>query len=145
MESDLRRLALESEENLRLAEMNHSEAALAMNRIKELEIAQQEVRERIAECSRLIQETGLLLDEQQRELAGHGTHIDHHAGAPGAHMRRGQLHHAEGGEEIQFPQAASLVRPCNPGRWATPPRGALTALARRRPDTDRRPRPQYRC
>jgi chromosome segregation protein len=68
MEADLRRLSMESEEARRRAEANRTEATLALNRIKDLEIAQQEVRKRIAECDRAMQEAGMQLEEKQREL-----------------------------------------------------------------------------
>ncbi len=58
MDSDLRRLSSELEEVRNRAEVNRSEAGLAVTRIEELEIAQQEVRDKIAECGRRIQETG---------------------------------------------------------------------------------------
>jgi chromosome segregation protein len=69
MESDLRRLAAESEEIRKRVETNRSEAALALRRAEELEKAQREVRARIQECSRLIQETGIRLEGEQRLLS----------------------------------------------------------------------------
>ncbi len=69
MESDLRRLALESDDVSRRAEVNRSEAVLTLKRIEELEIAQQEIRVRITECNRVIQETGAEQEEKQHELA----------------------------------------------------------------------------
>jgi len=71
VEGDLRRLAVELEDVCKRAENNRSEAALALKRIGELETAQQDVRIRIAECERLIQETGLTLEAKQRELTEH--------------------------------------------------------------------------
>jgi chromosome segregation protein len=68
MESDLRRLSLESEDVRQRAEANRTEATLALNRIKELEVAQQEVRQRIADFNRAIQESGAQLEERQQEL-----------------------------------------------------------------------------
>jgi chromosome segregation protein len=69
MESDLRRLQLESEDVRSRAENNRMEAALTLKRIEALEAAQQEVRVRIAECNRAIEETGIALEEKQRELS----------------------------------------------------------------------------
>jgi len=69
MESDRRRLSSELGEISNRVEVNRSESALAAKRIGELETAQQEVRVRIAECNRLIQEKGLELEAKQRELA----------------------------------------------------------------------------
>jgi chromosome segregation protein len=69
MESDLRRLATESGEILTRLETNRSEAALALKRNKELELAQQEIRERIEDCSRIIQETGVELEKEQHALS----------------------------------------------------------------------------
>ena len=68
MESDLRRLALESEDVRSRAETNRSEAALALDRIRELETAQQEIQLKIAECGRRIQETVAALEEKQLDL-----------------------------------------------------------------------------
>ena len=70
MESDLRRLAFELEDALRRIEVNRSETALAQRRIQELEIAQEDVRARIAEGNKNIEETGEMLEEKQRELSG---------------------------------------------------------------------------
>jgi len=69
MDSDLRRLSSELQEVRNRAEVNRSEAALAVTRIEELTIAQQEVRDRIAECDRRIQQAGAALEARQRELA----------------------------------------------------------------------------
>jgi chromosome segregation protein len=69
MESDLRRLATESGEILTRLETNRSEADLALKRVKELELAQQEIRERIEDCSRVIQETSLELEKEQHSLS----------------------------------------------------------------------------
>jgi len=69
MEADLRRLASESTEITGRLETNRSEAELALRRIKELELAQQEVRERIEECGRIIQETGVEFEKRQHELS----------------------------------------------------------------------------
>jgi chromosome segregation protein len=70
MEADLRRLAAESNEIVGRLDTNKSETELAHMRIKELQIAQQEVRERIEECGRNIQETGTQFEKQQQELSG---------------------------------------------------------------------------
>jgi chromosome segregation protein len=70
MEADLRRLASELEDSQKRAEVNRSEAALATKRIGELENAQQDIRIRIEECGRLIQEAGVELEEKQRQLLG---------------------------------------------------------------------------
>jgi chromosome segregation protein len=69
MEADRRRLSAELQDIGNRVEVNRSEAALATRRIGELEAAQEEVRERITECNRLIQETGNELESKQRELA----------------------------------------------------------------------------
>ncbi|MBN2317885.1 MAG: chromosome segregation protein SMC [Acidobacteria bacterium] len=69
MEADLRRLASESEDVLRRIEVNRSETTLAQRRVQELEVAQEEVRDRIAECKRNIEKTGETLEEKQRELS----------------------------------------------------------------------------
>jgi chromosome segregation protein len=68
MDSDLRRLGAESEEALRRIETNRSETAICQRRVQELEIAQQEVRTRIADCNRNIEVTGGMLEEKQQEL-----------------------------------------------------------------------------
>jgi len=68
VETDLQRLTSESEDILRRIEVNRSETALARQRIQELEIAQDEVRARIAQSKKNIEETGQLLEEKQREL-----------------------------------------------------------------------------
>jgi chromosome segregation protein len=69
METDLRRLSLESEDVRSRSEANRSETALALERIKELETAQQEIQSKIAECGRRIQETGTALEEKQRDIS----------------------------------------------------------------------------
>ncbi len=69
METDLRRLASESDDVLRRIEVNRSETALAQRRIQELEVAQEEVRARIEECNRNIEETGRTLEEKQQQLS----------------------------------------------------------------------------
>jgi chromosome segregation protein len=68
MESDLRRLEAELDDVRNRAETNRSEAALTLQRMQDLETAQQEVRARITECNRSIQEAGMALEEKQREL-----------------------------------------------------------------------------
>lgn len=69
MEADLKRLGSELDDVSNRLTVNRSEAASALQRISELEIVQQEVRVRIEECSRAIQETATALEEKQRELA----------------------------------------------------------------------------
>jgi chromosome segregation protein len=69
MESDLKRLASESDDVRNRAKVNRSEAATALKRIEELEAVQQEVRTRIEDCNRAIRETGAELEEKQRELS----------------------------------------------------------------------------
>ncbi len=69
MESDLRRLAAESGEISTRLETNRSEAELAFKRISELELAQREIKQRIEDCSRIIQETGLELEKEQHGLS----------------------------------------------------------------------------
>ncbi len=69
MESDINRLRQEAEEVRHRAENNRTEAAMTLKRIGDLESAQQDVRLRIAECNRVIQETGAALEQQQRGLA----------------------------------------------------------------------------
>jgi chromosome segregation protein len=69
MEADRRRLLQESEDVRNRAEANRSEAALTLKRIEDLEIAQQDVRARITECNRLMQETTLIAEEKQRALS----------------------------------------------------------------------------
>ncbi|MDM7996184.1 MAG: chromosome segregation protein SMC [Acidobacteriota bacterium] len=68
MEADLKRLASELEDVRNRARVNRTEAANAVKRIEELEKVQQEVRVRIADCNRLIQETAAALEEKQQEL-----------------------------------------------------------------------------
>jgi chromosome segregation protein len=70
MEADRRRLMQESEDVRNRTEANRSEAALILKRIEALEIAQQDVQTRIAECNRLMQETAVIAEEKQRTLAG---------------------------------------------------------------------------
>jgi chromosome segregation protein len=70
MESDRRRLLQESEDVRGRAETNRLEAEQTLKRIEGLEIAQQDVKARITECSRVIQETGVVLEDKQHELAG---------------------------------------------------------------------------
>jgi chromosome segregation protein len=69
IEADRRRLLQESEDVRNRAEANRSEAALTLKRIEDLEIAQQDVRTRIIECNRLMQETTLIAEEKQRALS----------------------------------------------------------------------------
>ncbi len=69
MEADLRRLASEQDDVRTRMQSNRSEAAAAQQRIAELETAQQEVRARIDECNRAIEQTAAALEEKQRELA----------------------------------------------------------------------------
>ena len=69
MDSDLHRLETESQETLRRIETNRSETALCQRRVQELEVAQEDVRNRITECNDKIEETGRLLEEKQQELA----------------------------------------------------------------------------
>jgi chromosome segregation protein len=69
MEIDLRRLGSELGDVGRRHEVNRSEATVAINRIGELETAQREVRERIEECGKRIQEASEALEARQRELA----------------------------------------------------------------------------
>ncbi len=69
MDADLRRLTTESGEIISRLETNRSEADLALKRINEMEVAQQEVRERIEECGRMIQETSVQFEKQQHELS----------------------------------------------------------------------------
>jgi chromosome segregation protein len=75
MESDLRRLATEADEVRCRFESNQSERTHIAERIAELEIAQQEAKERIVECERLIQESEIGLDEKQRDLAAQRTEL----------------------------------------------------------------------
>jgi chromosome segregation protein len=76
MESDLRRLNSEGEEVQNHLKENRSEVALTLKRIEELEDVQQEMRDRINECSRLIQETSVTLEGRQRELAAQRTSLE---------------------------------------------------------------------
>jgi chromosome segregation protein len=69
MEADIRRLAAESTEIANRLERNRSESELAVKRIKELELAQQEIRQRIEDCSQIVQETDLAMQEEQRKLS----------------------------------------------------------------------------
>ena len=69
MEADLKRLASELDDVRNRIKVNRSEAASALKRIAELEIVQQEVRIRIEDCNRAIQETAAALEEKQRELS----------------------------------------------------------------------------
>lgn len=69
MENDLRRLTSELEEVGKRAESNRKEAARTKERVAELEIAQQEIKERIVECRKLIQESEAVLEGKQRELS----------------------------------------------------------------------------
>jgi chromosome segregation protein len=69
MESDLRRLNLESDDVRSRSEDNRSEAALTLKRIADLEITQQEVKAKIIECGEAIRETGAALEEKQRGLS----------------------------------------------------------------------------
>jgi chromosome segregation protein len=69
MEADLKRLATELEDVQKRTLTNRSEAAMAIKRVEELEEAQKEVRARIVDCNRVIQETTEELEEKQRELA----------------------------------------------------------------------------
>ena len=69
MENDLRRLATESDDVRKRAEVNRSDAAQALERIQELEAAQEEARARIVECGRAVQETSEALEEKQRVLS----------------------------------------------------------------------------
>jgi chromosome segregation protein len=69
IESDLRRLASEAGDVRNRIEVNQSETTLAFTRIRELETAQQEVKERISECTRAIQKTGAALERNQHELS----------------------------------------------------------------------------
>jgi chromosome segregation protein len=75
MEADLRRLELETREVQSRSETNRSEAALALRRIKDLEIAQEEVKARISECQKDIQETTQILEEKQHDLAVQRTEL----------------------------------------------------------------------
>jgi chromosome segregation protein len=68
MESDQRRLRQELEEVGGRAEINSSEAVLTRKRIEDLETAQRDIKERIAQCLHLIQETGADLEAKQSEL-----------------------------------------------------------------------------
>ena len=69
MEADLKRLTLELDDVRNRIKVNRSEAASALERIAELEIVQQEVRIRIDDCNRAIQETAAALEEKQREFS----------------------------------------------------------------------------
>ena len=69
IESDLRRLQQESEDVRKRATNNRTEAAQVLQRIEELEAAQQDVKTRIVECNRVMQETAATLEEKQQELA----------------------------------------------------------------------------
>ena len=69
MEADLKRLTLELDDVRNRIKVNRSEAASALQRIAELEIVQQEVRIRIEDCNRAIQETTAALEEKQREFS----------------------------------------------------------------------------
>jgi len=69
MDSDLKRLKSELDDVRDRAKVNRSEAATALKRIEQLETVQQEVRARIADCNKVIQETGAALEEKQRELS----------------------------------------------------------------------------
>ncbi len=69
MEADQHRLAMEMEDADKRAEANRSEKSSALERIAELEIAQQETKVRIEECGHTIQETQAILGKKQRELA----------------------------------------------------------------------------
>ncbi|MBN2241531.1 MAG: chromosome segregation protein SMC [Acidobacteria bacterium] len=69
MEADLRRLDSEEEDVLRRIEANRAETMMAQGRVRELEIAQEEVRGRIAECNADIERTGEELEEKHGELS----------------------------------------------------------------------------
>ncbi len=86
MEADLRRLSAESTEIMNRHERNHSESDLALKRIKELELAQQEIKQRIEDCGRIIQETDAALQEEQRKLS------DQRSGLAGFDEKLRQLH-----------------------------------------------------
>jgi chromosome segregation protein len=68
MEADLKRLATELDDVRNRTKVNRSETASAVQRIAELEIVQLEVRVRIEDCNRAIQETAAALEERQHEL-----------------------------------------------------------------------------
>ena len=68
MESDLKRLFSELDDVINRIKSNRSEVETAQKRIEELEMVQQEVQARIADCSRIIQETGAALEVKQKEL-----------------------------------------------------------------------------
>ncbi len=67
--SDLRRLSLELDEMRNRSENNRSDKIQSLQRLKKLEIAQQEVETRINECTRAIREASDDLEKQQHELA----------------------------------------------------------------------------
>ncbi|MEJ2108826.1 MAG: hypothetical protein P8Z37_02725 [Acidobacteriota bacterium] len=71
VEADLSRLESESQDILRRIESNRSETALAQRRIQELEIAQEDVRNRIADIKKSVEETAENLEEKQLELTEH--------------------------------------------------------------------------
>ncbi|HTY64043.1 MAG TPA: chromosome segregation protein SMC [Acidobacteriota bacterium] len=75
METDLKRLAAELDDVHNRNKVNRSEAASAVERIAELEIVQQEVRVRIEDCNRAIQETAAALEERLRELSAERTSL----------------------------------------------------------------------
>jgi chromosome segregation protein len=68
IETDLRRLQMEAEEVRLRAAANRTESAQVAKRIQDLEIAQKNVKVRIIDCNRDIQETTETLEEKQREL-----------------------------------------------------------------------------
>ncbi len=73
MEADLKRLAAELEDVAEAAEVNRSEAALATQRIGELEKAQQDIRIRIEECGPRHPETAGVELEGKQKLAAERT------------------------------------------------------------------------
>jgi chromosome segregation protein len=68
IETDLRRLQMEAEEVRLRAAANRTESTQVAKRIQDLEVAQKDVKVRIIECNRNIQETFETLEEKQREL-----------------------------------------------------------------------------
>jgi chromosome segregation protein len=73
MESDLKRLSSEQDDVRTRMEVNRTEAAAAIKRIDELETVQQEVRARIEECGRAIQDISAALEQRQHEFTAQRT------------------------------------------------------------------------
>ncbi len=76
MEADRQRLVRESDEIKARSEKNRSEKDRTLQRIRELENAQEETRVRIAEGNRSIQETDAGLQEKQNELGARRATLD---------------------------------------------------------------------